>query len=255
MVQHGNKLGNFHGYYEFRLNENEQDKRLSVFKKEWFVGKKCWDIGCNNGTFTIEIGKTFEPAYLLGTDVDGVLINQAIDRLKSTVAKIHQEDATLPEGFTAVPWCFQSKQENLLPFNIGNTAIGLSFPFNVHFQCENCIIHNHLGNMYDTITCLSVTKWIHLYHGDAGLKQFFAMVYEKLMPNGIFILEPQPWKSYHHRKNTTPTTKQHFDTIQLRPKDFPEYLSNTIGFQSVELLQVCHTANKGFKRPIYICQK
>ena len=33
-----------------------EDPRLKVFKKEWFEGKDCLDIGCNSGMVTIQIG-------------------------------------------------------------------------------------------------------------------------------------------------------------------------------------------------------
>lgn len=32
------------------------DPRLSMFKKEWFEGKDCLDIGCNQGIVTIDVG-------------------------------------------------------------------------------------------------------------------------------------------------------------------------------------------------------
>lgn len=34
-----------------------EDPRLKVLKKEWFEGKDCLDVGCNNGLITIHIGK------------------------------------------------------------------------------------------------------------------------------------------------------------------------------------------------------
>ncbi|KAL9998540.1 putative RNA methyltransferase bin3, bin3-type S-adenosyl-L-methionine binding protein [Helianthus debilis subsp. tardiflorus] len=43
---------------------------------------------------------------------------------------------------------------------------------------------------------LSVSKWIHLNWGDEGLITLFSKVWRLLKPGGIFILEPQPWKSY-----------------------------------------------------------
>jgi 7SK snRNA methylphosphate capping enzyme len=43
---------------------------------------------------------------------------------------------------------------------------------------------------------LSITKWIHLHHGDKGITNFFKLCYERLVSGGTFIIEPQPWSSY-----------------------------------------------------------
>ena len=53
---------------------------------------------------------------------------------------------------------------------------------------------------------MSVTKWIHYHHGDEGIATFFRKVYAALRPGGIFILEPQPWKSYKKKQNLTTGT-------------------------------------------------
>jgi 7SK snRNA methylphosphate capping enzyme len=42
----------------------------------------------------------------------------------------------------------------------------------------------------------SITKWIHLNGGDAGLRAFFRRVYDVLRPGGTLVLEPQEWASY-----------------------------------------------------------
>lgn len=41
----------------------DEDPRLKVFRKEWFEGKDCLDIGCNNGMITIQIGN-ISPLFL-----------------------------------------------------------------------------------------------------------------------------------------------------------------------------------------------
>jgi 7SK snRNA methylphosphate capping enzyme len=52
---------------------------------------------------------------------------------------------------------------------------------------------------YNVILALSITKWIHLNWGDAGLKRFFKRVYLHLKPGGRFIVEPQAFETYAKR--------------------------------------------------------
>ena len=41
----------------FQIDQGtDEDPRLKVLRKEWFEGKECLDIGCNNGIITIQIG-------------------------------------------------------------------------------------------------------------------------------------------------------------------------------------------------------
>lgn len=46
---------------------------------------------------------------------------------------------------------------------------------------------------------LSITKWIHIHRGDHGMKVFFKRIYKALKPNGVLVLEIQPFDTYERR--------------------------------------------------------
>ncbi|KAG1698771.1 hypothetical protein DVH05_014726 [Phytophthora capsici] len=152
-------------------------------------------------------------------------------------------------------WNPSIQAQAAVPRAIGKAAVGSKFPLNVIFKREDVVSDAHAGKSYDFITCFSVTKWIHLFHGDEGIKKVFSKIYELLAPGGRLILEPQPWKSYHKRKFTSEVTAANYPKIQLRPKDFPKHLTESVGFRTCELLEICQTSSKGFRRPVYVAQK
>ncbi|XP_076130088.1 7SK snRNA methylphosphate capping enzyme [Alosa pseudoharengus] len=135
-----------------------------------------------------------------------------------------------------------------------------SFPANVSFVTGNYVVENDQFLLtqkeeYDVILCLSVTKWVHLNWGDAGLKRLFHRVYRHLRPGGIFILEPQPWSSYGRRKRLTDTIYKNYVNIRLKPDDFSTYLTSEVGFNSYELIGIPMNLSRGFQRPIYLFHK
>ncbi|KAG7023603.1 putative RNA methyltransferase [Cucurbita argyrosperma subsp. argyrosperma] len=69
--KHAFPYGNYQSYYGYRLGQKfVEDPRLKVFKKEWFEGKDCLDIGCNSGMVTIQIARKFNCRRILGVDID-----------------------------------------------------------------------------------------------------------------------------------------------------------------------------------------
>ncbi|XLT94798.1 hypothetical protein HN873_016460, partial [Arachis hypogaea] len=51
----------------------------------------------------------------------------------------------------------------------------------VTFKQENFVESQH-PELYHTVTCFSVTQWIHLNYGDRGLIKFFYKIWEVLRP-------------------------------------------------------------------------
>ncbi|KAF4753485.1 hypothetical protein FOZ63_009312 [Perkinsus olseni] len=151
------------------------------------------------------------------------------------------------------------------------------FPFNIEFRSEDvsrdtvdidvndgstitvpspCI---HEKGKYDVIFLLSVIKWIHYHHGDEGVKHVFSKIYGLLKPGGLFIFEPQDWKSYRKKRNLTKEIRANFNSIKLRPTQFVDYLEKEVGFVlECTLKPSPATATcdvRGFDRPIHLLRK
>lgn len=80
---------------------------------------------------------------------------------------------------------------------------------------ENYLKLKNLANFSITF-CFSVTMWIHLNHGDDGLKKFLKYVASK---SDMLLIEPQPWKCY---KTAVKRMKQqnyiypHFELLKIK---------------------------------------
>ncbi|XP_015075069.1 probable RNA methyltransferase At5g51130 [Solanum pennellii] len=255
-------FGNYRNYYGYRIGQNlEEDPRLKAMKKEWFEGKDCLDIGCNSGVITIAIAQKFNCRSILGVDIDDARIQDAYWTLrkavrstgavpagvaKSTESKnvtgIENHEAESPKKPAGID-CTEShhvQEANL--FDI------------VSFRKGNFVQNWHPGEhtSYDTIICLSVSKWVQLNWGDEGLITLFSKVWRLLSPGGVFILEPQPWSSYYSNRLVSETTRINYQEIKIRPEDFQDILLDKIGFRMVEDITSSASGRKpGFNRPIF----
>ncbi|TVU04813.1 hypothetical protein EJB05_47948 [Eragrostis curvula] len=199
--------GNYRNYYGYRIDRNVgEDPRLKAFKKEWFEGKDCLDIGCNQGVVTIGLATKFACRSVLGVDIDKGLIETA----KWNLRRISREDKVDSDNIKAQESSnspSQSSHDEMASDTSNGNTCNLKhqniFEI-VSFRCENFVESlDRCSERYDTIMCLSVTKWIHLNWGDDGLITLFVKIWRLLRPGGLFIMEPQPWTSYKRNRQVS----------------------------------------------------
>jgi len=126
------------------------------------------------------------------------------------------------------------------------------------FMCESFVDTKFpTAPLYDVVMCLSVTKWIHFNWGDEGVKALFAKAFAFLRPGGVFILEPQPWKSYKAKYAWKEEWKKNYHAIELKPGLFKHHLIGEVGFESYDLLSTGLDGSEGFKqkREVYAFRK
>ena len=100
------RYGNYHRYYGYRVGESLEDHRVAHFRREWFEGRRCLDVGCNEGLVSLSVAVRFKPASMVGVDVDGWLVrkaNEKLARLRRSAAREAEADeatraATRGEG-------------------------------------------------------------------------------------------------------------------------------------------------------------
>ncbi|MED6137921.1 hypothetical protein PIB30_069526 [Stylosanthes scabra] len=273
-AKHNNKkrkqvfpYGNYRSYYGYRIGQDaDEDPRLKVFRKEWFEDKECLDIGCNNGIITIQIAQKFGCQSILGIDIDSDRVEDGYWNLKKAVGlkstgnnpakrpKLeHKDNADNSENKATVS---SDEDAKGISKDVSSSEQSDLFAI-VSFKRENFVKTRHPpGKQYDTILCLSVTKWIHLNWGDEGLIKLFAEIWNLLRPGGVLLLEPQPWKSYESNRLVSETTAANYRSIKIRPADFQEILLDRIGFRTVEHVNKDMTDSKtGFNRPILAFRK
>ncbi|KAF0311163.1 7SK snRNA methylphosphate capping enzyme [Amphibalanus amphitrite] len=134
-----------------------------------------------------------------------------------------------------------------------------NFPRNVSFVHANFVLESDalletVKPEFDTVLCLSITKWIHLNFGDAGIRRFLRRVYLCLRPGGRLLLEPQPWSSYLKYKKLTPKISETFGQLQLRPDQFPELLQQ-LGFLPCQTVGRPRHSAAGFSRQLQLFVK
>ncbi|XP_033334625.2 7SK snRNA methylphosphate capping enzyme [Megalopta genalis] len=260
------QYGNYNRYYGYRNFQHEVDTRLTVFaqRRELFVRKDVLDIGCNIGHITLSVARDLAAHSVTGIDIDRKLINIARKNIKHYVNCVQSPAGNEDSDHHDVNFFPMSMPINYGPVDIPGFTKNKNhkgFPYNVTFVQGNYVLEDDAllcteQPQFDTILCLSITKWIHLNFGDAGLKQAFKRMYAQLRPGGVLILEPQWWSSYSKKKNLTERIYKNYQSIEFRPHSFTQYLlSPEVGFSKCEVLSIPPHPSKGFQRPIHLFTK
>eukprot|EP00128_Syssomonas_multiformis_P010731 Colp12_sorted_trinity150504_noHs@11840 len=201
----GHKFGNFQNYYSF----NKVDARLGFMTEDvcklirgdqeriFFL-----DVGCNEGDLTLalqqKLRKTGASVNACGVDLDPVLIGRANSKTSSESAEFYAVDLSDRGVLDATKEVVQDKA-------VGSTETT---------QCKDCtesicpkhrssdfilgrlrVLSHEDRSVFDLVTAFSITMWIHINHGDDGLRYFLRKLSSMCMK---LIIEPQPWKCYRN---------------------------------------------------------
>ncbi|KAJ9453587.1 putative RNA methyltransferase At5g51130 [Diplonema papillatum] len=251
-------FGNYDRYYGYRALVN--DPRVAALEsiRHLLAGKAWLDVGCNNGQLTTLLAERLSAGSALGIDVDERLIRRA-DRLlaerhnelRKKLLPIYKELAALPSpsyfpvassvGVGPLPDVRCVPDVTFRAANIVNARHNIPLPRNEHAA-------------FDVVFCLSVTKWVHLNWGDRGLRVMFLRIYDLLTPDGLLVLEPQPWKSYAKAATRLADASilNKRSTLSLRPQQFDEHLRG-LGF--VLEKNLIEREAKGFSRDLLVYRK
>lgn len=194
------------------------DVRLSLLSPSIFADKRILDLGCNAAKLTIECVTHLSATSVHGIDLDPVLIENAI--------KFSQE--------------LSEERRNACSFVCAD------------FMQDSAEYFENLGREkeFDVILLFSITKWLHLHHGDSGLLRLFAALYQLLPPNGILIVEPQEWGNYKKAVGKNKSLRPVFKEIKMRPPF--EFELKGVGFG---LETTIEREEGGFSRPLLVWRK
>ncbi|XP_017159030.1 7SK snRNA methylphosphate capping enzyme-like, partial [Poecilia reticulata] len=203
--QHGNRCRyyGYHGFYgdshEGRVGA-EPDPRLHLLEADWFRDRTVLDVGCGAGHMTLAIARRFNPAHILGVELDERLVHAARQNvrhfLSHDLVAAHRQEVMRPP----LPVSFRVSRGPLsAPPLLPPSSSSSRFPSNVTFIQGDYVSEGEAWpgrGHYDVIMALGVTKWVQLQSGDRGVVRLFRRTYQSLAPGGTLVLEPQPWSGY-----------------------------------------------------------
>lgn len=201
------RFGNYNRYYGYR-NTQHCDKRLELFPKDLIEGKDVLDVGCNIGHITLALARDYAPRKIVGIDIDPGLIEVAKKNIRHYITEFVVQEEEMPISMPLLYGTLANMPKQKEQEEGQGPSREEVFPNNVFFIAINYVPESDdlleaQEAEYDCIISLSLTKWIHLNWGDAGIKRMFKRTFRQLRPGGCLVLEPQPWSSYQKKSKLT----------------------------------------------------
>lgn len=120
--------------------------------------------------------------------------------------------------------------------------------------CDRYLKEHRRQSRFDVVYCFSVTMWIHINHGDEGLRQFLLKLSEL---SDLLVLEPQPWKCYGRavrrikRANAQPF--ENFCDLKIR-KGVESYI-NSVLLEECNFINVLQSSPTNWGRQVKFYKK
>lgn len=103
---------------------------------------------------------------------------------------------------------------------------------------------------FDVVLLLSVTKWVHLNNGDAGMLALFAHIHGVLNEGGHLVVEPQPLSNYARASKKNKELRETYKTIKIKPP-----FEHELRAQGFERILEVEREEEGFSRPVHVWKK
>ena len=273
--------GNYWAYYGSTYRDTAADPRVQMITGSMLEGKRVLDVGCNAGCISVAVAAATGVKSMTGIDLDPQLVGKARRHL---AAQMEEGKVGAEVGARISFACADIMAvgaEAPLPSLLCPDAVvveGRGKSGKIKSQDLNLSRQVVKTSRYDAIMALSVSKWIHVHHGDDGLLSFFRLIYQMLDgPGSIFLFEPQPWSSYRKAKRNIKSLSSVLPLLKIKPDDFPSVLTSpAVGFSSCVLLNAAPSSSPsspsspssssssssvlppltpGFDRPLYLLTK
>ncbi|WFD36219.1 hypothetical protein MCUN1_003097 [Malassezia cuniculi] len=231
-----------------KVPQGGMDERVAALVA-WLGGRaidRVLDVGCNAAKPLIELCQQIRPREAVGVDIDPSLIAAASAALRTAWSQAAPN--------TTCDWRYFPSSFGALFGALPLPPEQSSFPNNIVLAAGDWVLANEEPQSrisaldapgYDLVLTLSLTKWIHLQHGDSGLVRFLARIASVLRPGGFLVIEPQPWSSYEQARSISRELRASHAQLRIHPDDIEWWLS-ALGLEARG--QVATGSGYGFAR-------